>query len=74
MAKKKRDIRRKIMAIEHALSTGNMSQSCRCFGIYRGTFYCWRRPYRNEGAMTEKRTWSTAVRTPQPVLATSLET
>ena len=40
MTQEERDIRRKIRVLEHACSTGNVSKTCRYFGISRETFFC----------------------------------
>ena len=42
MPQEERDIRRKIKVLEHACSSGNVSKTCRYFGISRETYYCWR--------------------------------
>ena len=49
MTQVERYIRRKIRFLEHACSSGNVSKTCRYFGISRETFYCWRRQYRKDG-------------------------
>ena len=43
------DIRRKLKVLEFAEINGNVSQSCRFFGISRDTFYRWKRDYETEG-------------------------
>lgn len=45
MTQEERDIRRKIKVLEHDCSSGNVSRTCRYFGISRETYYCWRRRY-----------------------------
>lgn len=49
MTQEERDIRRKIKVLEHACSSGNVSRTCRYFGISRETYYCWRRRYQQDG-------------------------
>ena len=49
MTQEERDIRRKIKVLEHACSSGNVSKTCRYFGISRETYYCWRRRYQQYG-------------------------
>ena len=49
MTQEERDIRRKIKVLEHACSSGNVSRTCRYFGISRETYYCWRRRYQQYG-------------------------
>ena len=34
---------RKLRVPEHAKETGNVSKTCRYFGISRETYYCWKR-------------------------------
>jgi len=41
----KRDIIRKLKVLEHAKTSGNVSFTCRHFGISRDSFYKWRRAY-----------------------------
>lgn len=42
-------IRRKLKVIQHAKENGNISATCRYFGICRETFYRWKRGYEREG-------------------------
>jgi len=43
------DIRRKLRVIEHGKESGNVSKTCRYFGISRETYYIWKRNYENDG-------------------------
>ncbi len=43
------DIRRKLEILDHAKKTGNVSKTCRYWGISRDTFCCWQRDYLAEG-------------------------
>ncbi len=43
------DINRKLKALNHAIESGNISKTCRYFGISRETFYRWKRAYESEG-------------------------
>lgn len=43
------DIRRKLRILNHAKESGNVSQTCRYFGISREIFYRWKRAYEKEG-------------------------
>ena len=43
------DIRRKLRVLNHAKQSGNVSQTCRYFGISREIFYQWRRAYDRDG-------------------------
>jgi len=45
----KRDISRKLRVLTHGIKSGNISKTCRYFGISRETFYKWRRSYEIEG-------------------------
>ncbi len=44
-----RDIKRKLRIIKHAKESGNVSKTCRYFGISRETFYKWKRNYLKNG-------------------------
>lgn len=44
-----REVRRKKRVLEHAERTGNVSKTCRYFGIARSNFYIWRQAYREHG-------------------------
>lgn len=46
-----RDITRKLRVLKHADQTGNVSATCRYFGISRQTFYKWRRAYDTDGEL-----------------------
>lgn len=48
-AKEMADIRRKLRILTHADSTGNVSFTCRYFGISREAFYRWRKAYETKG-------------------------
>jgi len=43
MNRSEREIQRKLAVLLHAEATGNVSKTCRYFGISRETFYVWRR-------------------------------
>jgi transposase-like protein len=43
------DIRRKLRILNHARESGNVSQTCRYFGISREIFYRWKRAYEKDG-------------------------
>jgi len=43
--KARSDIRRKLRILKHAQKTGNVSKTCRYFGISREIFYQWKRAY-----------------------------
>ncbi len=45
----KRDIRRKLKILNHPRETGNISKTCRYFGISREIFYQWKRSYDSLG-------------------------
>lgn len=47
--KARSDIRRKLRILKHAQETGNVSKTCRYFGISREIFYQWRRAYKALG-------------------------
>jgi len=49
MTRAERDIRRKTAVLRHAGETGNVSKTCRYFGISRQTFYEWKRAYEARG-------------------------
>jgi transposase InsO family protein len=48
-AKARSDIRRKLRILNHARQTGNISKTCRYFGISREIFYQWKRAYEAHG-------------------------
>lgn len=43
------DIRKKLKVLEHGEQSGNISLTCRYFGISRDTYYRWKREYESEG-------------------------
>jgi transposase-like protein len=43
------DITRELKVLNHARETGNVSKTCRYFGICRETFSSWRRAYETHG-------------------------
>jgi len=43
--KAKRDILRKVRILNHARQSGNVSKTCRYFGISREIYYQWKRAY-----------------------------
>ena len=43
------DIRRKLRILNHAKESGNITQTCRYFGISREIFYRWKRAYAKHG-------------------------
>jgi transposase InsO family protein len=45
----KRDISRKLRILNHAIQSGNISKTCRYFGISREIFYQWKRIYGKVG-------------------------
>jgi len=45
----KRIVNIKIKILEHPQKTGNVSRTCRYFGISRQTFYEWKRAYEKIG-------------------------
>ena len=49
MTQSERDIRRKIAVLDHAEVTGNVSKTCRYFGVSRDSFYRWKRQYQEQG-------------------------
>jgi transposase-like protein len=49
MAEVKREVRRKKRILDHAEMTGNVSRTCRYFGIGRATFYRWRQALKEGG-------------------------
>jgi transposase InsO family protein len=44
-----RDISRKLRILNHAKESGNVSRTCRSFGISRETFYQWKRAHERDG-------------------------
>ena len=47
--KAQHDIARKLKVLEYAEETGNISKTCRYFGICRETFYTWKRNFAAQG-------------------------
>ena len=45
MTKEQRNIKRKLPVLVHAKETGNVSKTCRYYGISRQIFYKWKRVY-----------------------------
>ena len=44
-----REIHRKLRILEHAQQTGQVSKTCRYFGIGRASFYRWKRAFERDG-------------------------
>jgi len=49
MTNAQRDIKRKLRVLNHAEFTGNVSRTCRYFGISRAAFYRWKDSYAKKG-------------------------
>ena len=49
MTDDQREIRRKLRVLEHAELTGDVSRTCRYFGVGRASFYRWRQAYLTHG-------------------------
>jgi transposase InsO family protein len=49
MTNDQREIRRKLRILEHAAAFGDVSRTCRYFGIGRASFYRWRKAYQVHG-------------------------
>jgi transposase InsO family protein len=49
MTKTKRDIQRKLRILQHAEGSGDVSKTCRYFGICRASFYRWKSAYARGG-------------------------
>lgn len=49
MTHDQREIRRKLRILEHGKASGDVSKTCRYFGIGRASFYRWRAAYRTRG-------------------------
>ena len=45
----KRDISKKLRVLTHGIKSGNISKTCRYFGVSRETYYKWKRAYESEG-------------------------
>ena len=52
-----REIRRKLRILQHAERIGDVSRTCRYFGVARASFYRWRQAYlrHGEAGLTNKR-------------------
>jgi len=44
-----REVQRKLRVLQHAERTGQVSKTCRYFGIGRASFYRWKRAYERDG-------------------------
>ena len=44
-----RDINRKLRIFKHAEKSGNVSKTCRYFGISRAAYYEWKKAFRTKG-------------------------
>jgi transposase InsO family protein len=44
-----RDVSRKLRVLTHAQESGNVSRTCRYFGVSRETFYQWKKAYERDG-------------------------
>jgi transposase InsO family protein len=49
MNSNQREIQRKLRVLEHADKIGDVSKTCRYFGIGRASFYRWRKAYADKG-------------------------
>jgi hypothetical protein len=49
MTNDQRGIRRKLRILEHAQTSGDVSRTCRYFGIGRASFCRWRQAYQSKG-------------------------
>ena len=49
MTKNDRDIQRKLRVLRHAEQIGDVSRTCRYFGIGRASFYRWRAAFQKRG-------------------------
>ena len=49
MTKAQRDVRRNRRILEHGGQSGNVSKTCRFFGISRDAYYRWKRCYEQLG-------------------------
>lgn len=57
MTSDQREVRRKLRILAHAEQSGNVSKTCRYFGVGRASFYRWRDAYQRlgEAGLTNKR-------------------
>jgi transposase-like protein len=44
-----RDVSRKLRILNHAQESGNVSKTCRYFGVSREAFYQWKKAYKQDG-------------------------
>lgn len=49
MTQEQRDIKKKLAVLSNARETGNISKTCRYFGISREAYYKWKRRYEHHG-------------------------
>ena len=49
MTKNDRDIQRKLRILRHAEQIGDVSRTCRYFGIGRASFYRWKSAFQKRG-------------------------
>jgi transposase len=49
MTQRERDIQRKLRILRHAEQTGDISRTCRYFGIGRASFYRWKAALQRQG-------------------------
>ena len=49
MTTDEREIKRKLRVFDHAEESGNVTKTCRYFGLPRSLFYVWRNAYRQYG-------------------------
>lgn len=65
------DIRRKLKILNHAKASGNISKTCRYFGISREIFYRWKRSYEAKGEVglinSKPCPENPKLRTPKPI-------
>ncbi|WP_425347734.1 helix-turn-helix domain-containing protein [Spartinivicinus poritis] len=47
--KDEQEVKRKLKVLAYAQETGNVSKTCRYWGISRDTFYRWKREYEKHG-------------------------
>jgi transposase InsO family protein len=69
--KAQHDISRKLRVLNHAQESGNVSKTCRYFGISRDTFYHWKKAYATLGERglinSKPCPENPKLRTPQPI-------
>jgi transposase len=49
MTQAEREIRRKLRILQHAERSGNVSKTCRYYGVARSLFHTWKKKYELEG-------------------------